>query len=55
MLPLYMGICSLPSPSLPQCFLEYLQVSAISGHCPLVIVVGLFIVAFVIVLRSPVC
>ena len=50
-----MGVRPLPSLGLPRCLLGYLRVSAISGRYPLVIVVGLPVVRFVMVSRSPVC
>ena len=50
-----MDIRPLPSLGLPQCLLGYPQVFAISSCCPLVSVVGLPIIGFVVVLRSPVC
>ena len=54
MLPLHIGVHPLPSLGLPQCLLGYPQVFAISGRCPLVGVVGLPIVGFIVVSRSPV-
>ena len=55
MLPLHEGVRSLPSLGLPQCLLGYPQVFAISGHYPLVGVVGLPIIGFVVVSCSPIC
>jgi len=50
-LPLRIGIRPLPSLGLPQCLLGGPQVSAISGCCPLVVVVGSPPVGFVMVSR----
>ena len=50
-----MGVRPLPSLGLPRCLLGCPRVSAISGRCPLVVVVGLPVVGFVVVSRSPVC
>ena len=50
-----MGVRLLPSLDLPRCLLGCPQVSAISGRCPLVAVVGSPVVGFVVASRSPVC
>jgi hypothetical protein len=50
-LPLRVGVYPLPSLDLPRCLLGGLRVSAISGRCPLVVVVASPPIGFVVVSR----